>query len=72
MKKASVTDIADYELDLSGRQSNEIVHRSRIGKLVQNSHMSLGMVPGYPVHEIRANEATAPGHQDIVRALRLH
>ena len=71
VEQLGVADVAVHELDTILRQARDILDVARIGQGIQHGHMHVRMVVDYVMHEIRTDETTATGHDDVLRSKRL-
>lgn len=62
-----VTDVADDQLNLVLRQASDIGRVAGVGQLVEDGNVfNLGVVVNQEVNEVGADEAAAPGDDDIL------
>lgn len=71
VEQLGVADVAVHELDTIPRQARDILDVARIGQGIQHGHMHVRMVVDHVMHEIRTDETTATGHDDVFRSKRL-
>ena len=71
VEQLGVADVAVHELDTILRQTRDILDVARIGQGIQHGHMHVRMVVDHVMHEIRTDETTATGHNDVLRSKRL-
>ena len=71
VEQLGVADVAVHELDTILRQARDILDVARIGQGIQHGHMHVRMVVDHVMHEIRPDETTATGHDDVLRSKRL-
>ena len=71
VEQLGVADVAVHELDTILRQARDILDVARIGQGIQHGHMHVRMVVDHVMHEIRTDETTATGHNDVLRSKRL-
>lgn len=71
VEQLGVADVAVHELDTILRQTRDILDVARIGQGIQHGHMHVRMVVDHVMHEIRPDETTATGHNDVLRSKRL-
>lgn len=71
VEQLGVADVAVHELDTILRQARDILDVARIGQGIQHGHMHVRMVVDHVMHEIRTDETTATGHDDVFRSKRL-
>ena len=71
VEQLRVADVAVHELDTILRQTRDILDVARIGQGIQHGHMHVRMVVDHVMHEIRTDETTATGHNDVLRSKRL-
>ena len=71
VEQLGVADVAVHELDTILRQARDILDVARISQGIQHGHMHVRMVVDHVMHEIRTDETTATGHDDVLRSKRL-
>lgn len=71
VEQLGVADVAVHELDTILRQARDVLDVARIGQGIQHGHMHVRMVVDHVMHEIRTDETTATGHDDVLRSKRL-
>ena len=71
VEQLGVADVAVHELDTILRQTRDILDVARIGQGIQHGHMHVRMVVDHVMHEIRPDETTATGHNDVLGSKRL-
>ncbi len=71
VEQLRVADVAVHELDTILRQTRDILDVARIGQGIQHGHMHVRMVVDHVMHEIRTDETTATGHDDVLGNKRL-
>ena len=71
VEQVSVADVAHDQLHTILGQARDVLRIARIGELVQHGHMHVRMVVDHVMHEIRTDETTATGHDDVLRSKRL-
>ena len=71
VEQLDVADVAVHELDTILRQARDILDVARIGQGIQHGHMHVRMMIHHVMHEIRTDETTATGHDDVLRSKRL-
>lgn len=71
VEQLGVADVAVHELDTILRQARDILDVARISQSVQHGHMHVRMMVDHVMHEIRTDETTATGHDDVFRSKRL-
>ena len=71
VEQLGVADVAVHELDTILRQARDILDVACIGQGIQHGHMHVRMVVDHVMHEIRTDETTATGHDDVFRSKRL-
>ena len=71
VEQLGVADVAVHELDTILRQARDILDVARIGQGIQHGHMHVRMVVDHVMHEIRPDETTATGHNDVLGNKRL-
>ena len=71
VEQIRVADIAHHELHTVLGQARDVLRIARVRELVQHGHMHVRMVVDHVMHEIRTDETTATGHDDVLRSKRL-
>ena len=71
VEQLGVADVAMHELDTVLGKARDILDVARIGQGIQHGHMHVRMVVDHVMHEIRTDETTATGHNDVLRSKRL-
>ena len=71
VEQLGVADVAMHELDTILRQARDILDVARIGQGVQHGHVHVRVMVDHVMHEIRPDETTATGHDDVLRSKRL-
>ena len=71
VEQLGVADVAMHELDTVLGKARDILDVARIGQGIQHGHMHVRMVVDHVMHEIRTDETTATGHDDVLRSKRL-
>lgn len=71
VEQLRVADVAVHELDTVGGKARDVLDVARIGQGIQHGHMHVRMVVDHVMHEIRTDETTATGHDDVLRSKRL-
>lgn len=71
VEQVSVADVAHDQLHTILGQARDVLRIARIGELVQHGHMHVRMMIHHVMHEIRTDETTATGHNDVLRSKRL-
>lgn len=65
--QVSVTDVADDQLHLVLRQAGDVGRVTGVGQLVEDGDVfNLGVVVDQEVNEVGADEAAAPGDDDVL------
>ena len=68
VEQLRVADVAVHELDAVLRQARDVRDVARVGQSVQHGHMHVRVLVDHVMHEIRSDEATATGHDDVLRS----
>ena len=63
-----VADIAVHELHTVAQNRPDVLQIARIRQRVEHCHVHVGMMVVYVMHEIRTDETTATGHNDVMRS----
>lgn len=66
-----VADVAVYELDTILGKARDVLDVARVGQSVQHGHVHVRVMVDHVMHEIRPDETTATGHDDVLRSKRL-
>ena len=66
-----VADVAVYELDTVLGKARDVLDVARVGQSVQHGHVHVRVMVDHVMHEIRPDETTATGHDDVLRSKRL-
>ena len=71
VEQLGVADVAMHELDTVLGKARDVLDVARVGQSVQHGHVHVRMVVDHVMHEIRPDETTATGHNDVLRSKRL-
>ena len=71
VEQVRIADVAHHELHTVLGQARDVLRIAGIGELVQHGHMHVRMMIHHVMHEIRPNETTATGHNDVMGSKRL-
>ena len=71
VEQVRVADVAHHELHTVLGKSRDVLRIARVRELVQNGHMHVRMVLDHVMHEIRSDETTATGHDNVLGSKRL-
>lgn len=71
VEQIRVADVAVHELDTVLGQARDVLDVARVGQGIQYGHVHVRMVVDHVMHEIRPDETTATGHDDVLRSKRL-
>lgn len=71
VEQLGVADVAMHELDTVLRQARDVLDVARISQSVQHGHVHVRVMVDHVMHEIRPDETTATGHDDVLRSKRL-
>ena len=71
VEQLCVTNVAMHELDTVLGKARDVLDVARISQSVQHGHVHIRMVVDHVMHEIRPDETTATGHDDVLRSKRL-
>ena len=67
IEQLRVADVTDDELDPVLGQPRDVLGVARVGQLVQDGDVYLGVVLHHVVHEVAADEAAAARDDDVLR-----
>ena len=67
VEQLSVADVAVHELHAVAQDRTDVLQIARIRQRIQHRHMHVRMVVVHVMHEIRTDETTATGHNDVMR-----
>lgn len=68
VEQLRVADVAVHELDTVLGKARDVLDVARVGQGVQHGHMHVRVMVDHVMHEIRSDEATATGHDDVLRS----
>ena len=71
VEQLGVADVAVHELDTVLGKARDVLDVARISQSVQHGHMHVRVMVDHVMHEIRPDETTATGHDDVLRSKRL-
>ena len=71
IEQLRVADVAVHELDTVLGKARDVLDVARVGQSVQHGHVHVRMVVDHVMHEIRPDETTATGHDDVLGSKRL-
>ena len=71
IQQVRVADITNHELHTVLGQARDVLRIARVRELVQHSHMHVRMMIHHVMHEIRPDETTATGHDNVLGSKRL-
>ena len=71
VEQLGVADVAMHELDTVLGKARDILDVARISQSVQHGHVHVRVMVDHVMHEIRPDETTATGHDDVLRSKRL-
>lgn len=71
VEQLGVADVAVYELDTVLGKARDVLDVARISQSVQHGHVHVRVMVDHVMHEIRPDETTATGHDDVLRSKRL-
>lgn len=63
-----VADVAVHELHAVAQDALDVLQVARIRQRIQHRHMHVRMMVVHVMHEIRTDETTATGHNDVMRS----
>ena len=63
-----LADVAHDQLHTILGQARDVLRIARVRELVQHGHMHVRMMVNHVMHEIRPDETTATGHDDVLRS----
>ena len=66
VEQVRVADVAVPELDTVLGQARDVLDVARVGQRIQHGHVHVRMVVDYVMHEVRTDETTATGHDDVL------
>ena len=68
VQQLRVADVAVHELHTITQNAPDVLQIARIRQRIQHRHMNVGMIVVHVMHEIRSDETTATGHNDVTRS----
>lgn len=68
VEQLGVADVAVHELHAVAQDALDVLQVARIRQRIQHRHMHVRMVVVHVMHEIRTDETTATGHNDVMRS----
>ena len=68
VEQLGVADVAVHELHAVAQNAPDVLQVARIRQRIQHRHMNVGMIVVHVMHEIRPDETTATGHNDVTRS----
>ena len=68
VEQIRIANVAHHELHTILRQARDVLRIARVRELVQHGHMHVRMVLHHVMNEIRTDETTATGHNDVMRS----
>ena len=71
IEQLRVANVAVHELDTVLGKARDVLDVARVGQSVQHGHVHVRMVVDHVMHEIRPDETTATGHDDVLGSKRL-
>lgn len=71
VEQLGVADVAMHELDTVLGKARDVLDVARISQSVQHGHVHVRVMVDHVMHEIRPDETTATGHDDVFRSKRL-
>ena len=71
VEQVRVADVAHHELHTVLGQARDVLRIARVRELVQNGDMHVRVVLHHVMHEIRPDETTATGHDNVLGNKRL-
>lgn len=71
VEQLGVADVAMHELDTVLGKARDVLDIARISQSVQHGHVHVRVMVDHVMHEIRPDETTATGHDDVLRSKRL-
>lgn len=71
VEQLGVADVAMHELDTVLGKARDVLDVARISQSVQHGHVHVRVMVDHVMHEIRPDETTATGHDDVLRSKRL-
>lgn len=71
VEQLGVADVAMHELDTVLGKARDVLDVARISQSVQHGHVHVRVMVDHVMYEIRPDETTATGHDDVLRSKRL-
>ena len=71
VEQLGVADVAMHELAPVLGKARDVLDVARISQSVQHGHVHVRVMVDHVMHEIRPDETTATGHDDVLRSKRL-
>ena len=71
VQQVRIADITNHELHTILGQARDVLRIAGIRELVQHGHVHVRMMVHHVMHEIRPDETTATGHNDVLGSKRL-
>lgn len=71
VEQLGVADVAMHELDTVLGKARDVLDVARISQSVQHGHVHVRVMVDHVMHEIRPDETTATGHDDVLMSKRL-
>ena len=71
VQQIRIADITNHELHTILGQARDVLRIAGIRELVQHGHVHVRMMVHHVMHEIRPDETTATGHNDVLGSKRL-
>ena len=66
VEELSVADVPHHELDSVLGQARDVLRVARVGELVEHGHAHAGVLAHHVMDEVRPDEATAAGDDDVL------
>ena len=66
VEQLGVADVAVHELHTIAQDRTDVLQVARIRQRIQHRHMNIGMIVIHVMHEIRTDETTTTGHNDVM------
>ena len=71
IQQLRVADVPMHELHTVAQDRTDVLQVARIRQRIQHRHMNIGMIVIHVMNEIRTDETTATGHNDVMRSKHL-
>lgn len=71
VQQIRIADVTHDQFHTVLGKTRDVLRIARIGELVQHGHMHVRMMVNHVMHEIRSDETTATGHNNVLGSKRL-